>query len=115
MLKRFKTLLLSYFLKPYFQTFNVLVQKISPLIKLFKFFYNLKIVLLLLAIWRLHGFLYTFASFLLVFVLGYDIIDFLDVLGIVYSGFITYFIEFKLNLINRIYNLFHVKSVVFKI
>ena len=95
MLKKFKTLLLSYFLKPYFKTFSLFVKNIAPLIKLFKFFYNLRIVLLLITIWRLHGFLYTLASFLLVVVLGYDIIDFLNLLGIIYSASITYFIELK--------------------
>lgn len=49
--------------------------------------------------------------FLLVVVLGYDILDFLDILGIFYSGFITYFIEFIFNLINKIYNLFNFKSI----
>jgi hypothetical protein len=111
MLKKFKTLLLSYFIKRYFKTFSVFAKNIAPLIKLFKFFYHLRVVLLLITIWRLHGFLYTLASFLLVVVLGYDIIDFLNLLGIIYSAFITYFIEFKINLINRIFNLFYIQSV----
>ena len=36
---------------------------------------------------------------------------FLNIIGFVYSNLISLFIEFKLNLIDRLYNYFHVKSV----
>jgi len=83
-----------------------LVTKITPLINLFKYLHSFRFILLLLAVWRLHGFAYTLASFVLVVLLGFYVLDFLGVVGIIYSSFITYFIEYKTNLINKIYNLF---------
>lgn len=62
-MKRIRTLIITYFFKPYYKNFTILLTKINPLINIFKYLYNLRIILILLSIWRLHGFMYTFASF----------------------------------------------------
>jgi hypothetical protein len=110
-MKKIRVLILAYFFKPYSKNFAIFYKKISPIINIFKFIYSLRIVLLLITIWRFHGFIYTLTYFVLVIILGFDILDFLNMLGFIYSNFITLFVEFKSNIINRLYNLFHIKSI----
>lgn len=108
---KFRKLLLTYFFKPYSKSFTHIYAKISPIINILKFIHSFRIVLLLIAIWRFHGFIYTLTSFVLVVVLGYDILDFLNILGFVYSNFIILFSELKINIFNRLYNFFNIKSI----
>lgn len=108
-MKKLRFLILTYFFKPYLNNFNIFLKKLAPIINMFKYIRKFKIILLLISIWRFHGFIYTFAMFIMVLILGFNIPDFFDVLAVIYKDFTVYFLEFKL--ISKLYDKFNIKSV----
>jgi len=97
MIKKFKVLILAYFLKPYFNTRNIFLKKIAPLTRILKFIISFRIVLLLRFIWRFHNLIYSLIAFISIFIFGIDLKEFLSTIELIYLTFYNYILELKLD------------------